>query len=606
MNKTQSFTLLVFFGWFMLFEGFSPAGLCRIARDCVHHGDVNGDGVITAADAQLAFMIVLGMYSPTYEEECAADCNGDGIVTAGDAQMIFMTALGQAECADPIPDPTATPAPTNTPTSGPSPTPTPTSPFVTLIEKSNGLGTPQKENGRTEYELSDVNGDGHLDIISVGDHGSPGSQQHGISIWFGDGLGNWSVVQEGNFGYGGCALGDLNNDGVMDIAWGIHHDYGSGGFGDKLIGAALGNGTGTGWVTWDDGLASAGEDWGMFATDLADFDNNGLLDIVSQSFGAGNGVQVYQNNGDGTWTHQWAITGWNANYTLETGDFNADGNMDFICTRWGDTERTNVYFGDGAFGFTLNHNGLPDTHFSAVDAGDFNNNGADDILIALSDGVRAYTFDTGTNQWENASNGLPVAGSYSMVQFGYFNGDAFLDAVVYSAPTGQIFTGDGDGNWTPDATFSFSGVAYFSAMRVDGDFDHDGREDIVVQAAEGTFYINTNILQAYSPWCEPALLSTALLTPKGGETLVAGSVRFVRWLAAVPADLGESRIDLYLSVDGPDGPWTPVATDLPDNNRFQWIVPDVSSSTCRMKVLVTAGYAFDQDISPADFTIVQR
>jgi hypothetical protein len=70
--------------------------------DCIHHGDVNFDGVISAADAQLAFMITLGMYSPTYEEECAADCNGDGVVSAADAQLIFLTAIGSGNCVDPL------------------------------------------------------------------------------------------------------------------------------------------------------------------------------------------------------------------------------------------------------------------------------------------------------------------------------------------------------------------------------------------------------------------------------------------------------------------------------------------------------------------------
>ncbi len=70
--------------------------------ECLNHGDVNFDGVITAADAQLAFNIALGLYSPTFEEACAADCNGDGVVTAGDAQQIFYTALNLDECEDPI------------------------------------------------------------------------------------------------------------------------------------------------------------------------------------------------------------------------------------------------------------------------------------------------------------------------------------------------------------------------------------------------------------------------------------------------------------------------------------------------------------------------
>jgi hypothetical protein len=71
--------------------------------ECVHHGDVDFNGFLTAGDAQLAFNIALGFYLPTYEEECAADCNADGVVTAGDAQMIFYAALGFIPgCEDPL------------------------------------------------------------------------------------------------------------------------------------------------------------------------------------------------------------------------------------------------------------------------------------------------------------------------------------------------------------------------------------------------------------------------------------------------------------------------------------------------------------------------
>lgn len=69
---------------------------------CIHDGDVNDNGSITAGDAQLAFSIALGVHTPTYEEECAADCNGNGSVTAGDAQGIFGAALGIGSCTDPL------------------------------------------------------------------------------------------------------------------------------------------------------------------------------------------------------------------------------------------------------------------------------------------------------------------------------------------------------------------------------------------------------------------------------------------------------------------------------------------------------------------------
>ncbi len=69
---------------------------------CINDGDVNLNGEITAGDAQLAFQIALGTYSPSFQEECAADCNATGEVTAGDAQNIFLAALGSGSCSDPL------------------------------------------------------------------------------------------------------------------------------------------------------------------------------------------------------------------------------------------------------------------------------------------------------------------------------------------------------------------------------------------------------------------------------------------------------------------------------------------------------------------------
>ena len=38
---------------------------------------------------------------------------------------------------------------------------------------TNGLSTVSFEGGNTEMEIGDVDNDGDLDIVSIGDHGSP-------------------------------------------------------------------------------------------------------------------------------------------------------------------------------------------------------------------------------------------------------------------------------------------------------------------------------------------------------------------------------------------------------------------------------------------------
>lgn len=72
------------------------------ATGCIHHGDVNEDCELTSQDAQLAFLIALGVFPPSFSEACGADCNGNGDVSAGDAQQIFFSVLGLGTCVDPI------------------------------------------------------------------------------------------------------------------------------------------------------------------------------------------------------------------------------------------------------------------------------------------------------------------------------------------------------------------------------------------------------------------------------------------------------------------------------------------------------------------------
>ena len=155
--------------------------------------------------------------------------------------------------------------------------------LLTYIESSSGLQTVALEDGRSELEFADINNDGYKDLLTVGDHGNPNvnSQEHGIMVYFGNGTGaNWNVFQNGTFGYGGIAIGDVNNDGKQDVGYGIHHNYSGGDLGDQIFEVALGDGTGMNWVAWDDSLATHGETWGMFATDFADVDNDGKLELV--------------------------------------------------------------------------------------------------------------------------------------------------------------------------------------------------------------------------------------------------------------------------------------------------------------------------------------
>lgn len=59
-------------------------------------GDLNGDGVINAADAALVMRIVVGLLIPNADQRMTGDVNADGLITAADATLILYYAAQQA------------------------------------------------------------------------------------------------------------------------------------------------------------------------------------------------------------------------------------------------------------------------------------------------------------------------------------------------------------------------------------------------------------------------------------------------------------------------------------------------------------------------------
>jgi hypothetical protein len=479
---------------------------------------------------------------------------------------------------------------------------------LTYTQLTNGLDEPDFDEGRTDFVFDDINMDGHVDILSVGDHGSPNfnSTQHGIMVWFGDGQGNFENYMNGQFGYGGIAVGDVNNDGHKDVGYGVHHNYSGTGFGDQLNEVVLGDGTGMNWEVWDEGLSTNGEDWGMFGTAFADFNNNSFLDLVSVSFGCCAGLHVYLNQQDGSWQQSFGFLDGGSDMLVRNCDINNDGYMDFVASHQSGT----AYFGDGTGDFINNDSGLPtggSTILHGIGVAKIQASGTTAISrITQSGGVEVYAWDNNQSNWTNLSGSLPTSGVYDLSELHDMNNDGFTDVMAFGTQQFQLWLGDGTGNWTADASITTDGdPGYGKAIRAGGDLDHNGFPDLIILTTEltgGWIQFNKNILYVFkenspadSLWIKPTF-------PTGGENFYPGSTRFIEWLSEVPAG-SNSTVDIEISAFGPEGPWWMLAQNIPNNGRHQLIIPETGSNNCYLRATVTNGLNSATTITTEPFTI---
>jgi hypothetical protein len=465
-------------------------------------------------------------------------------------------------------------------------------PALSYVESSGGLsGNPALEGGRTELEFADINNDGNVDILSIGDHGNPyvNTQEHGVMVWFGDGHGNWSVYQNGEFGYGGIAIGDLNNDGLLDIGYGMHHNYSGVPFGDSMIEVALGDGTGRNWTPGGPGLAPPSGTWGMFCTDFADINNDGWLDLASNTFGYGDGFRVFLNHGDGTWSQCFDAPTGNSDMDLVFGDINNDGNADIAASNQNGT----VWFGDGTGGFTLAQHNLPAPSsggVSGVALGDIDNDGAKELAYCQAgDTIEVWDWNPTGDSWQSMRGNLPHSG-YQAVQLCDMNSDGFLDILGYGSAVGTVWLGDGAGNWTQAAGFTTPTYGDLKALRAGSDIDHNGYPDIILVDDEGTYPSDRNVAHCFREASVATELRIYPVFPRGGEQFYPGSVQFIDWTCAVPPP-DTALVQLTFSSTGPTGPWSTIADSLKNSGRYQWTVPNTPSESCYIAFMAETGHS---------------
>lgn len=99
-----------------------------------------------------------------------------------------------------------------------------------------------------------------------------------------------------------------------------------------------------------------------------------------------------------------------------------------------------------------------------------------------------------------------------------------------------------------------------------------------------------------------SVATLSVTSPNGGESLAPGDVHLIQWTSS-----GGSQIyaTLTLSTDGGSTYGTTIATDDPNDGMYNWTVPDIGTTSARLRIASESAYGVAQtsDVSNSDFTI---
>ena len=230
------------------------------------------------------------------------------------------------------------------------------------------------------------------------------------------------------------------------------------------------------------GVISGAVAWG-------DYDNDGDLDLLITGNGS---TQLWRNDGNGSFVAVTTAFPGLYNPSCAWGDFDNDGDLDVALagTDAGATRISRVYRNDGNGVFVALNAGLAGVGYAAVAWGDFDSDGASDLLIT---GTTTGSATGGSSQvyqnnrdstFSNIGAALPGI-TQGSVAWGDYDNDGDLDlAMAGINPAGvriaQIRRNDGSGVFT-DINAPLPGVSNGSIAW--GDYDNDGFLDLLLTGA---------------------------------------------------------------------------------------------------------------------------
>jgi FG-GAP-like repeat len=339
--------------------------------------------------------------------------------------------------------------------------------------------------------VGDFNGDRKQDIAVTVD------SNNRVYIYSGNGDGTFSFAISYVVGSQPVAIAavDLNHDGKLDLAV-VNRQ-------SATVSVLIGNGDST-------FAPAVGYAVGSLPVSIAaaSYDPDGFVDLVTANRGDVCGppfnpcgtVSLLRNNGDGTFHAGATLYPGVVPDTIAAGIFTAGGDTDFVVTSFTSSEFL-VYLGDGGGAFPTVKGPLTTLSASVVLVADFDGDGNADVAISrassgdvsLQHGKGDGTFDTAAIYSEGVVGAHPYSGATAD-----FDGDDHSDVAFanYSDNTIAVLRTRTVGNGGFDGALTFSGGLNGPGAIASGDFNHDGKPDLVVVNTGGdsiTVFLNASI-----------------------------------------------------------------------------------------------------------------
>lgn len=267
--------------------------------------------------------------------------------------------------------------------------------------------------GPGQIQIGDFNGDGVKDLVTYD------QDETTFSIFIGKGDGTFES-RITLAGYSAAAVGDLNGDGRDDI---VRSD------GNDVNSAVVYYGKADGTFTASQSLTPHGGD-GFSDVRLVDVNHDDKLDLVAWSSADG-ATWIFLNDGSGDFSETASYTYASGGGQIATfGDFNNDGNMDFVS---GYLENQ-IYLGNGTgtsftAGATLNTTTA--MYLQAIDL-----NG-DNALDLITDESEVY-LNNGSGSFTRTQTNLFTSSSYPGFSAADLNGDGVADFMAIVDTSGTV------------------------------------------------------------------------------------------------------------------------------------------------------------------------